>query len=157
MSDCTEPCDGCANRATHHLCEACCEEDVARLTCERDEARKRAGDFERILVREGAYEAAYEYRLAEAIRERDAAREALARIESVGDDGGMTGLDYGDFIGALRRLHTTLKETNEALHAVAAHQKEAMLAAINDDSYASYDGAEVVSTLNAVPLVTEKP
>lgn len=31
MSDCTEPCDGCANRATHHLCDKCCEEDVNAL------------------------------------------------------------------------------------------------------------------------------
>lgn len=38
---------------------------------------------------------------------------------------------------------------------VAERQKAAMLAAINDDNYASYDGAEVVRILNAVPLVTE--
>jgi hypothetical protein len=34
-----EPCDGCGNRATHALCDACAAEDIERLEKERDEAR----------------------------------------------------------------------------------------------------------------------
>jgi len=34
-----EPCDGCSNRATHALCDACAAEDIERLEKERDEAR----------------------------------------------------------------------------------------------------------------------
>lgn len=53
------------------------------------------------------------------------------------------------------RLHGILRDIEYDKDKVAERQKAAMLAAINDDSYASYDGAEVVSILKAVPLVTE--
>lgn len=43
----------------------------------------------------------------------------------------------------------------EALRLVVERQRQAMIAAINDDSYANYDGAEVVRILKAVPRVTE--
>jgi hypothetical protein len=39
-----EPCDGCSNRATHALCDACATEDIERLEKERDEARAAVAD-----------------------------------------------------------------------------------------------------------------
>jgi uncharacterized protein YfcZ (UPF0381/DUF406 family) len=44
----SEPCDGCASRATHYLCDACCAADIDRLTKERDEARAEAAHFKEI-------------------------------------------------------------------------------------------------------------
>lgn len=48
VSDCTEPCDGCANRATHHLCDKCCEEDTTRLSAEVGEVERLREEGDRL-------------------------------------------------------------------------------------------------------------
>lgn len=37
MSTCDEPCDGCPNRAEHHLCDACCHDEVDAIQKENRE------------------------------------------------------------------------------------------------------------------------
>lgn len=39
MSQCGEPCDGCPNRAEHHLCDACCHDEVNAIQAENRELR----------------------------------------------------------------------------------------------------------------------
>lgn len=41
MSDCGEPCDGCPNRAEHHLCDACCHDEVDAIQKENRELREK--------------------------------------------------------------------------------------------------------------------
>lgn len=41
MSTCGEPCDGCANRAEHHLCDACCHDEVDAIRREERELREK--------------------------------------------------------------------------------------------------------------------
>lgn len=41
MSTCGEPCDGCANRAEHHLCDACCQDEVDVIRREERELREK--------------------------------------------------------------------------------------------------------------------
>lgn len=40
MSTCGEPCDGCSNRAEHHLCDACCHDEVNAIQKENRELRE---------------------------------------------------------------------------------------------------------------------
>lgn len=40
---CGEPCDGCANRAEHHLCDACCHDEVDAIQKENRELREKLG------------------------------------------------------------------------------------------------------------------
>lgn len=49
---------------------------------ERDQARRQAGEFTRILLREGDAEGACERQLAEAFRERDEARAEVERLRA---------------------------------------------------------------------------
>lgn len=37
---CGEPCDSCTHRASHHLCDECCEQDLKALKAERDTWKK---------------------------------------------------------------------------------------------------------------------
>ena len=41
MSLCGEPCDGCANRAEHHLCDACCHEEPDAIQKENRELHEK--------------------------------------------------------------------------------------------------------------------
>lgn len=41
MSVCGEPCDGCPNRAEHHLCDACCHDEVDALQRKTRELREK--------------------------------------------------------------------------------------------------------------------
>ena len=63
MSD--EPCDGCASRATHFLCDECCAADIDRLAKERDEARAEAKELREILETAGQRLKACGYELTE--------------------------------------------------------------------------------------------
>ena len=42
MSDCDQSCDGCAAKAQHHLCDACCNDELDALRKERDRWKKLA-------------------------------------------------------------------------------------------------------------------
>lgn len=42
---CGEPCDNCAARAEHHLCETCCHAEPDALSRENDELRAEVRDL----------------------------------------------------------------------------------------------------------------
>lgn len=58
-------------------------DQVDQLRRERDEARRRAADLTKILIREGGVEGAYERQLAQALKERDEARAELAKFKAM--------------------------------------------------------------------------
>lgn len=105
-----------------------CWERHDELRRELDAARRQRGDFERILLREGDAEGAYERQLAQAIRERDEAREEANRL----DDEAIyqRGL-YESARAELQRLRRELfmldehRTFRDALRATAERQREA--------------------------------
>jgi molecular chaperone GrpE (heat shock protein) len=40
MSDCDQSCDGCPNKAEHHLCDACCHDEVDAIQRENRELQE---------------------------------------------------------------------------------------------------------------------
>lgn len=94
------------------------------------------------------------------IRERDEARAARDHFKDQLRERAEALLDARAEVERLRALSEMLKGTLRDIEydkdKVAERQKAAMTAAINDDSYAHYDGAEVVGILKAVPLVTDE-
>lgn len=41
MSDCDQSCDGCPNKAEHHLCDACCHDEVDAINRENEELKEK--------------------------------------------------------------------------------------------------------------------
>ena len=158
MSDCGEPCDACGNRGTHHLCDTCCEEEAKALEAKLSEVQAVLTEDVRLDQWEkcGIIDSAFIANLRQARRERDEARACLAfervTVAELRAEVERLRLDTADL---LARLDAAAFAVQHGIREVAERQKAAMLAAINDDSYASYDGAEVVGILKAVPLVTE--
>lgn len=62
-------------------------DQVDQLRRERDEARRRAADLTKILIREGGVEGAYERQLAQALKERDEARAEVERLRWLAEAG----------------------------------------------------------------------
>lgn len=93
----SEPCDGCANRATHFLCDTCINDDIARLNTE----------IAQLKARLGAEKAAFE-RGVKAMQ-----KAAVALVDARASERRSTGNTYDDFIAdscdsiahALRAMH----------------------------------------------------
>lgn len=152
------PCDGCGNRATHALCDACCNEDIDRLAKERDEARAEVKRITHNIVQTERHAVLLE-------QENARLRDLLNRI--LGDDGPdlsayldghvetpsvpalqaqrsklVDGLKEGDLRCAslLGDLEAAYRERDEARAALAcARDRVALEAKLHDDVMAALE------------------
>lgn len=149
------------------------------LSAELASKRQQAADLTKILMREGAHQTAYEWRLAEALRERDEARACLAfervtvaelraeierfrnavREKERLELAAVQELDEAraeverlrlDNADLLARLDAAAFAVQHGIREVAERQREACAKAAQDDVR-----DDVVRAVRATPLVTE--
>ncbi len=87
MSDCNQSCDGCPNAAEHHLCDACCHDEVDAIQRENRELQEKLEAARAALEKEKAAhqleKEAHDLRFdreTKRIKERDEARAALEKV-----------------------------------------------------------------------------
>lgn len=94
---CGEPCDGCNNRAVHHLCVDCANEDIDKFKKERDMYRSEA-------TRQMEYGIKQHEFAQDALRERDEARAVADQCKDII-------AELREQAVELRASHDTVRET----------------------------------------------
>jgi hypothetical protein len=87
MSDCNQSCDGCPSKAEHHLCDACCHDEVDAIQRENRELQEKLEAALAALEKEKAAHRlereAHDRRFdreTKCMKERDEARAALEKM-----------------------------------------------------------------------------